>query len=200
VKIEEKLEKYASLMEEIKKRYSAALHVLQKKVTTGYLQTDVEFVSLQLRKILELIALSSLVANKEEYALIRDKFATDWNSVGIIKLVKKINPDYYPQPVRQMIDEATKKVTSLYRVEDGYLTEDDFLLAFNYTSDLLHAKNPFSGATTDSVNHFQQMSEYLGKVVKLLNCHTIQLPKQDEQIWVVMSADGKVQTSLFKKV
>ena len=98
----EELSLYAGCMEEIKRRQKAISSIRNKKQSTLFSITNVEFVALQLRKILELIALANLVANVEEYRRIRQSYATDWNAKRIIEQIKRINPDYYPQPITRM--------------------------------------------------------------------------------------------------
>ncbi len=62
-------------MEEVKRRTLVISRLLNKELTTGYRMTDIETIYLQLRKVLELIALGSLVANVDEYSRQEKKFA-----------------------------------------------------------------------------------------------------------------------------
>ena len=80
---------YATCMEEVKKRTEAIKMIYNKKYSTPFPITNTEFMALQLRKILELIALGNLVANREQYETVRASFRTDWNAKAIIKTIKK---------------------------------------------------------------------------------------------------------------
>ena len=62
-----KVDLYCKVMTEIKKRIGTVESFLKHQKTTGYKMTDLEFLCLQIRKILELISLSSLIANQEEF-------------------------------------------------------------------------------------------------------------------------------------
>ena len=73
----EYLVKYRDCMEEIKKRTEVVDGFLRGNYHALYLQTTVESICLQVRKILELIALASLVANKGVYEKSRQNFAKD---------------------------------------------------------------------------------------------------------------------------
>jgi hypothetical protein len=50
-----------------------------------YKATTIESVYLQFRKILELIALGSLVANKNEFSKVYNDFAKCWNAQYLLK-------------------------------------------------------------------------------------------------------------------
>ncbi|MDA3938810.1 MAG: VCBS repeat-containing protein [Spirochaetia bacterium] len=95
---ENSLQLYTAMMEEIKKRLAVVVSFMKGSQTTGFLITDVEFVCLHFRKVLEHIALSSLIANKEEYTKQYKNFKRHWNARRILEGIEKINSEYYPQP------------------------------------------------------------------------------------------------------
>ena len=70
----ELMQKYIACMEEIKKRTEVVTWFVRREIGARYIGTTAESVALQMRKILELIALSSLVANHEEYSKHRANF------------------------------------------------------------------------------------------------------------------------------
>ena len=137
--------KYADCMEEIKKRTDVVNAFLTGKCHAMYVQTTVEAISLQIRKILELIALASLAANRSEYAKHRKDFQKDWNAKRILDTLQRVNPQFYPKPNKQVIDQKTGKVISLQDITSGFLTKDDYMVLFDTCSGILHADNPFSG-------------------------------------------------------
>ena len=69
--LKDKIVKYSECMEEVKKRVEVIESLINKTVTTPYLITNVEFACVQVRKILELTALSGLVANKVEFQKVK---------------------------------------------------------------------------------------------------------------------------------
>lgn len=195
------LSKYASCMEEIKRRTEVIQAFLSGKANAVYRQTNAESICLQFRKILELIALSSLVANKEEYSKNRQKFATDWHAKRILSDIEKVNPKFYPEPTRQILDKDTGKVIKVEKIADGFLTRDEFEDLYDSCGVILHADNPFR-ATKDIDSFLKATPKYMKKIIKLLNHHQIQLSEDDLQFWVLMKSntDGKVQVSLFQRV
>jgi hypothetical protein len=62
---EEDIERYCKCVEEIKNRVEAVHAILQKRSTTICQATNIEFMCLQIRQILELIALGSLVTDEK---------------------------------------------------------------------------------------------------------------------------------------
>ena len=93
--------KYADCMEEIKKRKVVVDGFLSGTCHTMYVQTTAESICLQIRKILELIALASLAANSAEYERYSRNFRRDWNGKRILETLEKANPRFYPQPTKR---------------------------------------------------------------------------------------------------
>lgn len=187
-------------MEEIKRRTNSILIVLQKKATTGYPYTDAEYICLQFRKILELIALANLVSNKDEYSKQHHNFARHYHAKHIIKDIEKINPNFYPIPSEQIIDKKTGKVEEVVPIKSGYLTKSEFISAYDCCSDLLHAENPFD-KKKNLDQYTNSFKTWHNKIIKLLNHHQVQLIDPRKQIWVVMKGreDGRAQASLFER-
>ncbi len=195
------INKYAECMEEIKKRTEVIRAFLDGRCNALYKQTSAESICLQVRKILELIALASLVANKEEYAKNRANFSKDWHAKKILQSIEEINPKFYPSPSTQILDEVTGKLLEAKPIKSGFLTRKDFENIYDRCGGLLHAQNPFS-ASKDIDNFLKMVPAWLEKIKVLLNHHHAQLVQEDLQFWVVMQSktDGKVQVSLFQKV
>jgi hypothetical protein len=194
------VQKYISCMEEIKLRTSVVNSFLRHEKTTGFIMTDVEFICLQFRKMFELIVFASMTANKEEYANLREKFATDWRAEYIISALEKINPAFYPIPSNQVIGESGK-VKEVIDLEDGFLTKEKLLKAHEKCGGLLHANNPYR--ESKDINYFiKNFPIWLTETINLLNHHQVQLTDSKKQLWVVMQAntDGKVHVYQMEKV
>ena len=93
---------YQNCLYEIKRRIDVIAEHLNGVTTEKYLIIEVETVCLQFRKILEKIALMSLVANKELYAEQNEKFAKHYHAERIMKDLERINPDFYPVPTKRV--------------------------------------------------------------------------------------------------
>ena len=193
--------KYCDCMEEIKRRTQAINAILDGSSTTAYSGTNVEFMCLQLRKILELIALASITANKEEYARQHAKFAKQWNAKRILQDLENVNPCFYPQPGIQIVDETTGKVVEVKDREGDYLTKEDFAEVYNRCSEVIHAANPY-GTQADYSEPERLVPKWEQLVINLLNHHQIQLIDSDHMLWVLMQSkdDGRVHAWVFKRV
>lgn len=196
------LNKYANCMEEIKKRTEVVHGFLRRELHAKYLQTTVESICLQIREILELIALASLVANKSEYEKQRKNFYQDWNAKRILETLDKANPQFYPSPSEQIISPDTGKVVEVKTITSGYLSRADYEALYDECSDLLHASNPFSGNQQKSQAFLAKTPEWMEKIRVLLNHHQVQLADERVQLWVVMHGkdDGKVHVHEFGRL
>lgn len=197
----EYLDKYRWCMEEIKMRSEVIDALTTGRCNAVYLQTTAESAILQLRKVLELIALASLVANKQKYEESRSCFAKDWNARRIISHIKSFNPDFYPLPTRQVIDPETGRVIATKNIKSGFLTESEMENAYDKCSWFLHSQNPFS-RPHDVKEFFADLPRLMGRIRVLLNHHQVQLVDEDLQLWVIMNteSEGGVQVSLFKRI
>ena len=193
--------KYEDCMEEIKRRTEVIKGFLTGKCHAMYVQTTAESVSLQIRKILELIALASLVANRSEYAKLRKNFQKDWNAKRILETLKKANPSFYPTPNKQVVDGESGKVLALEEIKSGFLTKHDYIALYDTCSRILHAENPFSKIQNPKA-FLNSVPAWMEKIMRLLNHHTIQLIDDDKQLWVLMKSktDGKAYVWEFERI
>lgn len=171
-------------------------------MTTGYLITDVELLCLQFRKILELIALSSLVANKKEYSKQHDKFARHYNARLILQDLERVNPNYYPEPTKQIVKEIDgQTLFELQPVTEGFLTKEEFLEMYEKCGGMLHAENPY-GHNRDVKKLKEKFPVWLSKIIKLLNHHNITLVDGETMIIGFMQGkeDGLPQVTIFERI
>src|SRR5260370_28719120 len=97
----EAVRKYCTLMGEIKRRTTVAAALANGMTHVIYKATTIESIYLQYRKMLELIALGSLVANKDVFSKVYQDFAKYWNAELLVKDIERVNPDFYPRPIIQ---------------------------------------------------------------------------------------------------
>jgi hypothetical protein len=182
-------------MERLLPRIHLAQSVFARSVTTGNDGLDAEIVFLQFRKMLEQIAFSSLVANKAVYSAARAKFATDWRATKMLKYLEELNPQFYPEPLKiaSVSHEAGRRFFKMEPLADGFLTKDNFVELYDYCSDVLHARNPYS--TAGLVIHVgRPAQDWLSRIQKLVGLHRAQLVTGGMWIGAVPDKDGKVHT------
>lgn len=165
---------YCNLMDEVKKRTTVIQGFLDGKINAIYPATTIESAALQLRKIMELIALGSLVVNKEEYANNYEKFAHHYHAEKILRDIEKINPGFYPKPIKEVPSKRAGVKMDITNVGNGFLTRNDFVSTYNALGEILHAKNPFA-LQTDYARFEDLIKEAIGKTIVLLKTHEVQL-------------------------
>ena len=196
------ISKYRQNLFDIKKRVEVISEHLQGIRNTKYLITEVEFLCLQFRKVLELIALSSLIANKDEYSKVHEKFAKHYNARLIFQDLERINPEFYPIPSEQKLKMVDgKKVYDLEIINENYLTKEDFLLVYEKCGGLLHAENPY-GHKRDLKAIKLEFPVWKDKIIVLLNHHSITLVDNETLIIGLMEGkgDGLPYAFEFKKL
>jgi hypothetical protein len=173
-KINDDLARYCALMTEIKKRTHAITHMLKGLSTTSYKATNIEFMCLQIRKMLELISMGSLVLNKEEFEAIGQKYAQYWNARLILQDIERLNPDFYPIPILEVPSKRPGVQNDLLDKTTGFLTRDDFVKVYEKCGKMMHANNPF-GSQADLDYYSSKIPEWEDLIIGLLNCHIIHL-------------------------
>lgn len=194
------IDRYLGLMEEIKRRYEAVHEIITKRKTTSYVATNIEFNCLQIRKILELIALANLVANKHHFEEQKAKFEKFWRAKQILTDIEKLNPDFYPKPINEVDDPNPKIKKRLEDLTGGFLTRDEFADIYDKCSALIHATNPYAAAVNLD-EYEKEIPKWLDKTRVLLKAHIIRLVNSDNFYLIHMAEkDGKAHGYTFGKV
>ena len=191
---------YLTLIEEIKRRYKVAGEFYNNTLHAGYDITSIEVMALQMRFMLELVALASLSANKEIFEENSVKFQKHWHPAEILSDIKRMNPNFYPTP---LIESTTLETGErhLLKFEDDFLTAEDLISIHGQCGNLLHARNPFR----KPVDHHEfkgQFANWAVKIMNLLNVHKIQL-LDDETFYLVHcngAKDGAARAYKFQLV
>jgi hypothetical protein len=170
--------KYASMMWECRYRVETLRDFTSGKTHCTYLQATIEAEALQLRKLLELIAFSSLVSYQEAYRSVRSDIAKDWHAARILRKIEGINPEFYPVP----IDGYNRKGWN--RLQGGYLTRKQFERLYDKCGAMLHSQNPFSKGKSSLAFH-KKVPEYLSRIETLLSEHLVELAESRELIHVI---------------
>lgn len=179
---------YCDVMEEIKRRTSVIDFFLSGKGHALYEPTTVESISLQIRKILELIAMASLVANKKEYEKVYSHFANAWNAEYLLKDLNRINRDFYPKPVIEQPSDDPRIKCRLADREDDYLTKAEFIKVYKKCGAIMHASNPV-GRRINYEYYKQAIPNWRQRIKNLLNTHQIRLVNQKGFYLIHMKED-----------
>jgi hypothetical protein len=176
------VEIYCNCIERVRYHVSVADTVLAGKFNTGHPDLNAELIFLHLRKALEEIAFASLSANREKYSAARSGFATEWNARRMLGFIEKVNPAFYPIPLKEPQEVAPGR-RHFDRVEDGYLTKDDFVMLYDGCAKVLHCRNPYAPGDPTINVHFT-VEEWLRRIKLLLGWHFVQLV-DTPGLWVI---------------
>jgi len=165
--------KYCDVMEEIKLRMNVVDFYLSGKGSL-YEPPMIETVGLQFRKILELVAFASLVANQAEYSTAYTDFAKHWNAGDLIKNLERINSNFYPRPIVEVLPKAPSEIRRTEARPMDYLDKKKFVEIYGRCGVLMHAANPY-GSSIDYGFFKQEIPKWRDQLINLLNCHEIRL-------------------------
>ena len=205
------IQAYLNCMEEIKRRTGVVREVLISKKVQERLENErsweayvptAELLAIQLRKVAELIALSSICSNREEYERIRDDFERDWNARLILRDVERINPSFYPKPVETINPSGEDDHPEWVKINDDYLTSENLIDMVEKCGAILHAFNPYREHKPSITSFLKECGNWYRLILKLLNIHLIRLIDRDSLWYVVMKSpvDDKVRLWEFESV
>lgn len=188
--IDKNLDMYCALMNEVKKRMLAITQMLERQTTTSFPATNIEFMCLQLRKILELISMGSLVVNKDEFKAIGKKYEDFWNAKLILQDIERFNPGFYPTAIIEGPSQIEGVENDLQNKSEGFLTRDDFVKIYDKCGKMMHSNNPF-GSHYDYGYYSGKIAEWVGLIVGLLNSHLIHIKGIDGFYLIHMQEEGR---------
>ena len=198
--VDKKLQLYTQQMELIKRRIQVVdLIMLKKQYTTPFEASNIELCCLQLRKCIELIIMSSLVANSEIYLKMYNRLGRDWRAPLISKDLKRINPQFYPTPIRIVTHDNGPD--EFVRVDIGdYISCDALLKRYEEIGAIMHSENPF-GSPIDYSKYEKIVRECRNEIVKLLSVHLAHLSDGRSMLYVTMqSNEKKVYAAYCQKI
>ena len=204
-KINACMNKYKNYMREIKKRSEVIdnvtkIHNLSTSAgkdaaITGFIEADIDLAYLQLRKIIELIMYSCVVANELAGIELTKELKKGYRPKTLRKILQKHNNDFFPVPVQTTKDNETG-IMSTEAVQDGFCSFTDLEVIHGKCGDILHAKRDYT--YSDKHKLFENCNNTLNEIKTLLNNHWINIDS-DHSFAVVMrsSEDGKINIALM---
>jgi len=159
-------EQYASIVQEIRDRILSAEILSDKNDNLVFIEST----SLQIRKILELIAYLSVLVNNEK---LNHKSKHEWHPEKIINTLTEKTTIFYPFPSHVFPPNDSNDQPILIPIGYKYaLSQKDFIKAYSKCGKILHAQHPFK----DDINIQEYIIEnknILNKLKELLAKHTI---------------------------
>jgi len=146
---------YLRQMIEVKRRFRSTDKILgAKKPLTGNIDYDNESAFLQVRRIIELITFSAIVADEARYQRSRElenqanprskgDYTSDWNATSILVKLSKISPHFLPRPLGKVITQADG--IKHFDEAAAKLTHDRLISIYKAAGGFAHTPNPFKG-------------------------------------------------------
>ena len=181
---------YTTVMEDIKRRTDVVYGLLNQKTNdVMYPAVIIESAVLQVRMILELIALASLSLNKAAFEENRKKFEKHWHPKDILNDLKKKNPNFYPLPKPMRMPSRDRQAKSDVYVKTGFMGCEELIKIHGECGNILHAKNPFK-ENSDYGHYENEIRRWMKQIIELLNLHEIMLLGSDSLYVVQMMGKG----------
>jgi hypothetical protein len=152
-------EVYLSQMVELKRRFRAIDSVLgAKKPVTKFEDIDLETVFLQIRKIVELISFSAIVADEKRYQNSRQDdakfnpkekgdYTLEWNAANMLIHLSRISPHFLPQALGLM--SVNPDGSKHFNGTAAKATHDRLISIYKVAGGYLHIPNPFKSGVAE---------------------------------------------------
>ncbi|WP_158635908.1 hypothetical protein [Sphingosinicella ginsenosidimutans] len=174
---------YCNCMEDVKARLRLIKEITEGRSPLGSEGLDGEVVCLLLRKVLEQIAFSSLIAHRETYEAVHNDLGSIWRAKRLLERMDKLHPEFYPSPIKRGVSRHLGVHHHFDPVEDGFLTKDEFVFLYDTASSGIHTWNPFKDA--ERVLDFQRpIAEWIVRIAALLDHHLVHFAGTKD-LWLI---------------
>lgn len=193
------IEKYLEQLKEIKRREDIFKAFPYGAADAAYEEAAIEIATLQLRKILELLAFGFVLATGEKAIPPYRSFAKYKNVKEFLAQIQKLNKDYYPQPIIQQKNEKEEMHWN-HPTTDKYLTPEDFDILYDHCDRVLEPRRV--GALPMSLEQCKTANlRWYNKVVRLLDAHLIH-PEGDDVAYLFQmgTVDANPTCTPFKLI
>jgi len=186
---------YKRIMQEIKERLIFCgklcknLYAQENEIS----KIDIEICCLQIRKMIELIAMGSLVVNKSEFERIGKNFSGMWKAKDIFREIKRLNPSYFPKPIKNVIESNDN---TLETITENVFTEQTIEKVYDKCSRLIHTPNPF-GSVSAYEYYVDHIPLWLDYILNTLLTHVIVFPESKGAFIIELNSPSEPVTSML---
>ena len=188
------VKQYCNLMERTKRDLAGALQIMES--TSIGIETRIETVAVQTRKILENIAFAALVSNKDAGGKTEEELKNLRYPKEIFKDLGKIHRNFFPTPVE--IRDPTKGKPFAVKTK-GVINREKLVQMYGELSSLAHSTNPLDEPV--DLEYFEQkIPVWLEEIVNTLDTHQVMLLHHPDHFYIVKmkgDRDGSVQCTPF---
>lgn len=145
------------------------------KVKQGASIIDIENICLQIRKLLELIAMSSLIMNRDVFQETGEKFAKMWNAKYILRDIKRTHKDYFPISMSGTLHKDENEKWVMDDITYDVLTEDIFCKIYDKCGKALHVPNPYASNDNMIKEFWDAIPIWLDLIYLTMEKHVVSL-------------------------
>lgn len=169
--------KYIECMTRVVLRANFIKDYLEDKsnLEQGKVPIAIEFMSLQYRKIFELIILACLAANRKSITAESLSILNEYHPDRIRKFIRKKikNEEFYPKPIKFETIHGYR-LAKIESITSEHLSEQDLWSAWKACGDHLHTRNPYA-PLLGSKQILKNFQIWWDKIQKLLFCHCVKV-------------------------
>ncbi|MFZ6733636.1 hypothetical protein ACO0LG_17045 [Undibacterium sp. Ji42W] len=168
---EQALNKYIEQLENIKQRGKVFVAFTNGTVNAIYEDSTIEVATLQLRKILELLAFGFVLSIGEKAIPAYASFMKYKKADDFISNLNELSDQFYPVPINQPREQG-KELLWEFPDPSEYLTSEDFITLFEHCDLILEPRKV--GAIPLNLDHCKAANQrWYKKIVRLLNAHLV---------------------------
>ena len=186
-------QKYTRAMQTIKGRKEHIDWIMDSAASMGKVSTFmVESICLQLRMMIEDIAVACVIANADEMPDLARGLRGEYRPNLILKGLEKINSECYPTPIAENVEGSRGNFRDTYdRPEGDWLTRDEAVEEYGRLNNFVHRNlKAYNRNPVDYLDLYQKCAYLEFKILNLLSHHHITVVNEDTMYRVLMSATG----------
>ena len=159
------IKQYCDLMERTKADLTGAKEIMESK--TINVETRIQAVAVQTRKILEDIAYAALVSNKDAGGMTEEEL----KKLRSPRDIGQLHPNFFPKPVEMR---GPSKDKSFVVKTKGVLNREKLLQVYRELNPLAHSTNPMEDPV-DLEYYEKRLPIWLEEIVSTLEIHQVML-------------------------
>ncbi len=187
------IQKYTRVMQTIKGRKEHIDWIMDNAESMGKVSTFmIESICLQLRMMIEDIAVACVIANAEEMPELARGLRGEYRPTLILKGLERINPQCYPTPIVENVEGPQGHFRDTHnRPEGDWLTRAEAVVEYGRLSNVIHRNlKAYNGKQVGYPELYQQCGYLEYKIRNLLSQHHITVLNEDTMYRVLMSGSG----------
>ena len=187
------IEKYTHVMQTLKGRKEHIDWIMDNAETMGKVSTFmIESICLQLRMMIEDIAVACVIANADEVPELAHGLRGEYSPSRILKGLEKINPKCYPTPIIENVDGSHGNFRDTqHRPEGDWLTRAQAVEEYGRLSNVIHRNlKSYDGNPVDYSDLYQRCGYLEYRIRNLLSHHQITVLNENTMYRVLMASSG----------